>query len=123
LPPSGTAALGKIFRPASLTPSLRRRTAALNAVAGKHRHPPDGERKGRQDQVAEPRTPGGGEQVDRIELDARTARCAEHLDREGVLEAITEARRAFRSGDLAAARTWTEVAEYAADLIIEGASA
>ena len=51
--------------------------------------------------------------MDRIELDARTARCAEHLDHEGVLEAITEARRAFRSGDLAAARTWTEVAEYA----------
>ena len=61
--------------------------------------------------------------MDRIELDARTARYAEHLDREGVLKAITEARRAFRSGDLAAARTWTEVAEYAADLITEGASA
>lgn len=61
--------------------------------------------------------------MDRIELDARTARCGEHLDREGVLDAITEARRAFRAGDLAAARTWTEVAEYAADLITDGASA
>ena len=59
--------------------------------------------------------------MDRIELDARTARCAEHLDLEGVLEAITEARRAFRTGDLAGARTWLEVAEFAADLI--GASA
>jgi hypothetical protein len=52
--------------------------------------------------------------VDRIELDARMARCGKHLDREGVLDAITEARRAFRAGDLAAARTRTEVAEYAA---------
>lgn len=60
--------------------------------------------------------------MDRIELDARTARCAEHLDRESVLEVITEARRAYRPCDLAAARTWTEVAEYAADLITEEAS-
>ena len=54
--------------------------------------------------------------MDRIELDARMARCGKHLDREGVLDAITEARRAFRAGDLAAARTRTEVAEYAARL-------
>ena len=61
--------------------------------------------------------------MDRIELDVRTARCAERLDREGVLEAHHRGPAAFRSGDLAAARTWTEVAEYAADLITEGASA
>jgi hypothetical protein len=60
--------------------------------------------------------------VDRIELDARTNRCAEHLDAEGVLEAITEARKTFRAGDLAGAQTWLEVAEFAADLITEGAS-
>jgi len=61
--------------------------------------------------------------MDRIELDARTARCAEHLDRGGVREAIFAAKRAFLAGDVAAARTWIEVAEYAADLITEGAPA
>jgi hypothetical protein len=59
--------------------------------------------------------------VDRIEFDARTARCAERLDREGVLEAILAAKRAYLAGDEAAARAWTEVAELAAGLtVIEG---
>jgi hypothetical protein len=61
--------------------------------------------------------------MDRIELDARTARAAEHLDREGVRKAIFAAKLAFLAGDLDDARIWIELAECAADLNTEGASA
>ena len=56
--------------------------------------------------------------MERIEIDARTSRCAEHLDREDVRDAIFAAKRAFLAGDVATARAWIEVAELAADLII-----
>jgi hypothetical protein len=61
--------------------------------------------------------------VDRIELDARTARCARHLDREGVRKCIFAAKLAFLAGDHDATRIWIELAECAAGLTIEGAAA
>jgi hypothetical protein len=59
--------------------------------------------------------------MDRIELDARTARCAKRLDREGVLRCIFAAKLAFLAGDRDATRIWIALAECAADLT-EGAS-
>lgn len=61
--------------------------------------------------------------MDRIELDARTARCARRLDREGVRKCIFAAKLAFLADDDDAARIWIELAECAAGLTIEGASA